>query len=50
MYENEKLMIGEHFTYKSIEWICLDVIVYENPKEAVKIVVHAAKNFGLKVR
>ncbi len=26
MYENEKLMIGEHFTYKSIEWICLDVI------------------------
>lgn len=26
MFENEKLMIGEHFTYEGIEWICLDII------------------------
>nr|DAR17291.1 MAG TPA: hypothetical protein [Caudoviricetes sp.] len=26
MFENEKLMVGEHFTYEGIEWICLDVI------------------------
>ena len=26
MFENEKLMIGEHFTYDGIEWICLDII------------------------
>ena len=26
MFENEKLMVGEHFTYEGIEWICLDII------------------------
>ena len=26
MINNEKLVIGEHFTYKGIEWICLDII------------------------
>lgn len=26
MFENEKLMIGEYFTYEGIEWICLDII------------------------
>ena len=26
MFENEKLMVGEHFTYDGIEWICLDII------------------------
>lgn len=26
MLENKKLMVGEHFTYEGIEWICLDVI------------------------
>lgn len=26
MIDNSKMMIGEHFTYKGIEWICLDII------------------------
>lgn len=26
MFENEKLMVGEHFTYEGIEWICLDIL------------------------
>ena len=26
MFENEKLMVGERFVYKGIEWICLDII------------------------
>lgn len=26
MFENEKLMVGEHFTYEGVEWICLDII------------------------
>lgn len=26
MFENEKLIIGEHFTYEGIEWICLDIV------------------------
>lgn len=26
MIDNSKMMIGEHFTYRGIEWICLDII------------------------
>ena len=26
MINNSKMMIGEHFTYRGIEWICLDII------------------------
>ena len=26
MFENKKLMIGEHFIYEGMEWICLDII------------------------
>lgn len=26
MINDKELMIGEHFTYKGIEWICLDII------------------------
>ena len=25
-FNNDEMMIGEHFTYKGIEWICLDII------------------------
>ena len=26
MIDNKEMMIGEHFTYRGIEWICLDII------------------------
>lgn len=30
MIDNSKMMIGEHFTYRGIEWICLDIIDGKN--------------------
>ena len=36
MIDNSKMMIGEHFTYRGIEWICLDIIDGNYPNNPYK--------------